>query len=66
MPNLIQNLLHNDSGAIPLEYWLISAVIGGSFAASAVQFSRMIAESMSVKEELVEACAAGAFRFIFL
>lgn len=65
MPNLIQNLLHNNAGAVQLEYWLIAAVIGGSFTASAAQFSRMIAESTSVNEQMIEACATGAVRFIF-
>lgn len=59
----MQDFLHafcaDERGAASVEYVLIYAVIGGSFAAGALYLGEKIAAAMQVKGDAIEACANG-------
>lgn len=59
MSRLIRAFLADETGAAAVEYVLIYAVIGGSFAAGAYYLGRKIADAMGVKGDAIEACANG-------
>jgi Flp pilus assembly pilin Flp len=59
MLTFIRGFIDDEAGAAAVEYVLIYAVIGGSFAAGALYLGRKIADAMSAKGDAIEACANG-------